>query len=108
MAKIGSDSWHQILGAWSPNVKVSNWAIGWIVLKDLSFSLLNYVNWDREETAKIGHYIPFFDARMHHHEQKCAHMHALDYPWSVWIGFSVTNTFLELLSEQEGEKSCFH
>ena len=50
----------------------------WVALSSMSF-IVSYVNWDREGTAKIGYYVPFFGARMHHHEPKCAHMHALDY-----------------------------
>ena len=52
-------------------------------------------------------YPALFGAHMHHHDRKCTHMHAVDYPWSFWIGFSVENAFLELLSMQEGEKSYF-
>ena len=33
---------------------------GWIVFQDLHFLLLNYANWDREGTGKIGYFSPFF------------------------------------------------
>ena len=89
MANIGFDDWLQISGVWFQDVNSSNWVIGWIVFKDLHFCLLKYDNWDGEGTAKTGCVSPFFGAHMHRHEQKCVHLHALDYCWYTWISFSI-------------------